>query len=106
MFGFLKKESLVSVDVNELENLIGQIELIDVREPHEFKAGSIQTAKNIPMGSLLARPESYMDKRKTYYIMCLSGGRSKNVSKTLLKQGFSVVNVSGGMMKYSGKKRK
>lgn len=106
MFGFFKKESLVSIDVNELDSLIGQIELIDVREPSEFKNSSIKTAKNIPMGSLLARPESYLDKRKSYYLMCQSGARSKSVAKTLLKNGFSVVNVSGGMLRYSGKKRK
>lgn len=106
MFGFLKKEALISIDVNELENLIGQIELIDIREAYEFKGGSIKTAKNIPMGSILSNPEKYLDKRKTYYIMCQSGSRSKNTSKALLKKGFNVINVSGGMIRYIGKKRK
>lgn len=106
MFGFKKKESLVTIDVNELDKLIGQIELIDVREGYEYKTGSIKTAKNIPMGSLLARPSSYLDKRKTYYIMCQAGTRSKRCAKQLFKQGFSVINVSGGIMRYKGKNRK
>lgn len=38
--------------------------------------------------------------------MCQSGARSGRTTKKLAKQGFTVINVAGGMGSYSGKKRK
>lgn len=106
MFDFLKKSGVESIKVNEIDSLIGNIDLIDVREPYEFKGGSLLTAKNIPMNTLLGMPGKYLDQRKTYYIICQSGARSKRAAGELKRKGFNVVNVSGGMMSYSGKKRK
>lgn len=106
MFGFLSKNDTQSVNVNDLDSLIGQIELIDIREPYEFKSGSIKTAKNIPMGTLLNAPAKYLIMDKRYYIMCQSGGRSSSATKALAKLGYEVINVSGGMGSYAGSKRK
>ncbi len=106
MIGFLKRENSQVIHVNDLDNLIGKIELIDIREPYEYKSGSIKTAKNIPMGNLLENPEKFLMKDKTYYIMCQSGGRSGRTTKLLEKQGFQVVDVAGGMGSYVGIKRK
>lgn len=106
MFDFLKRDNSEVINVNDMDNMIGQVELIDIREPYEYKAGSIKTAKNIPMGNLLANPEKYLLKDKTYYIMCQSGARSQRTTRTLSKEGFSVINVVGGMGSYVGTKRK
>jgi rhodanese-related sulfurtransferase len=94
------------IHVNDMDELIGKVELIDIREPYEYKTASIRTAKNIPMGTLLNAPDRYLIKGKTYYIMCQSGGRSGNACRTLSKQGFDVINVAGGMGSYVGNKRK
>lgn len=106
MFEFLKREDSKVINVNDMDNLIGKVELIDIREPNEYKSGSLKTAKNIPMGNLLTSPEKYLVKDKTYYIMCQSGGRSGIATKELTKQGFNVINVTGGMGSYVGTKRK
>ncbi len=106
MFGFLKKEDNKVIHVNDLDNLIGSIELIDIREPYEYQGGTIRTAKNIPMGNLLSNPDKYMIKDKTYYIMCHSGARSNRTTRLLQKQGFDVIDVAGGMASYVGTKRK
>lgn len=106
MFEFFKKENNLVIHVNDLVSLIGKIELIDIREPYEYKSGSLKTAKNIPMGNLLENPEKYLMKDKTYYIMCQSGARSGRATKLLKKQGYQVVNVAGGMGSYLGTKRK
>lgn len=106
MFDFFGRDNLKVVNVNDLDNLLGKIELIDIREPYEYKSGSIKTSKNIPMGNILENPEKYLRKDKTYYIMCHSGARSSRASKALAKQGFDIVNVSGGMGTYVGTKRK
>jgi len=106
MFGFLKKDDGRVINVNDIDNLIGTVELIDIREKYEYSSGSIKSAKNIPMGELLNDPEKYLNKSKEYYIMCQSGGRSARTCDTLKSKGFNVVNVSGGMGSYVGTKRK
>lgn len=106
MFGLFTKSAGKTVNVNDMDNLLGSVELIDIREPYEYKSGSLKTAKNIPMGNLLNEPEKYLNKEKTYYIMCQSGGRSGRTCSFLEKQGYNVVNVSGGMGSYVGTKRK
>ena len=106
MFEFLKGNSGKVINVNDIDNLIGKVELIDIREDYEYKGGSIKSAKNIPMGELLNQPEKYLNKNKEYYIMCQSGGRSARACSSLAKQGFDVVNVSGGMGSYVGTRRK
>ena len=106
MFEFLKGNSGKVINVNDIDNLIGKVELIDIREDYEYKGGSIKSAKNIPMGELLYEPEKYLNKNKEYYIMCQSGGRSARACSSLTKQGFDVVNVSGGMGSYVGTRRK
>lgn len=100
MFDFFKKDDSKVIHVNDMDNLIGKVELIDIREPYEYKSGSLKTAKNIPMGNLLSNPEKYLLKDKTYYIMCQSGVRSGNTCRALTKQGFNVINVAGGMGSY------
>lgn len=106
MFGLFKKESGKVINVNDIDELIGKVDLIDIREKYEYAGGSIKSAKNIPMGELLNNPEQYLNKTKEYYIMCQSGGRSARACNTLTSQGFNVVNVSGGMGSYVGSKRK
>lgn len=103
MFNFFKKPDIKSIDVNELDELIGKIELIDIREPYEVAEGSIQTAKHIPMGDLLQDSEKYLSKEKTYYIFCRSGGRSEDTTIRLMQKGYDIVNLRGGIMKYAGK---
>lgn len=106
MFNFMRKEDRNIINVNEMDNLIGKVELIDIREPYEFKRGSLKTARNIPMNNLLSSPDKYLVKDKTYYIMCQSGGRSASTTRMLAKQGFNVIDVAGGMGSYAGTKRK
>ena len=106
MFEFLKKSNGKVINVNDIDNLIGKVDLIDIREDYEYKGGSIKSAKNIPMGKLLDEPDKYLSKDKEYYIMCQSGGRSARACTSLIEQGFDVVNVSGGMGSYAGTKRK
>jgi rhodanese-related sulfurtransferase len=106
MFGFLKRDQGKVINVNDMDNLIGKVELIDIREKYEYAGGSIKSAKNIPMGELLNDPEKYLNKSKEYYIMCQSGGRSARACNNLKSQGFNVINVAGGMGSYVGTKRK
>lgn len=105
IFNFIKRDDSKVIHMNDMDSLIGKVEIIDVREPNELRGGSLRTAKNIPMGVLSANPEKYINKDKTYYIMCQSGARSAMITRALTKQGFSVINVSGGFGSYVGTKR-
>ncbi len=106
MFDFLKRNSTEVISVNDLDNLIGKIELIDIREPYEYAGGSIKSTKNIPMGKLLSETDKVLKKENTYYIMCQSGARSRRTTRALAQQGYHVIDVSGGMGSYAGTKRK
>ncbi|AOR23690.1 rhodanese-like domain-containing protein [Clostridium taeniosporum] len=106
MFGFLKKDIGKVINVNDIDDLIGKVNLIDIREDYEYKRGSIKSAKNIPMGILLNEPGKYLNKNKEYYIICQSGGRSSRACSSLRKQGYNVTNVSGGVGSYAGNQKK
>jgi len=80
--------------------LLGKINLIDIREPNEYKRGHLPTAKNIPMDKILSESEKYLDKSKEYHIICHSGARSSRTCGILKKKGFDIINVSGGTGRY------
>jgi rhodanese-related sulfurtransferase len=105
MFNFFRNDDKKVIHVNDIDSLLGKINLIDIREPYEYKSGTLKTAKNIPMGTILNNPDKYLSKDKEYYIICHSGARSSRTCNSLLKDGFNVVNVSGGMASYVGTKR-
>jgi len=105
MFEFLRKNDGKVIYANDLDDLIGKVNLIDIREPYEYRSKSIKSSKNIPMDTLLNAPNKYLNKEKTYYIVCQSGGRSTMACKMLKNQGYDVINVSGGVGSYVGSKR-
>lgn len=104
MLSIFKNKSTEVVNVNDLEELLGKINLIDIREPYEVEQGTLKGAKNIPMRELLKNVEKYLEKDKDYYILCQSGMRSSRVCSGLSKNGYRVINVSGGMGSYVGSK--
>ncbi|MDF2908485.1 MAG: Rhodanese domain protein [Herbinix sp.] len=106
MFSLFQRNDSNTIHVSEIDEILPEINLIDIREAYECVHGSIKGSKNIPMGQLLSNPIKYMDKSKKYYIMCQSGGRSSGAVAALQRAGYDVVNVKGGMGSYFGKNRK
>ncbi len=90
-----------SITAKKLGELIGEVKIIDVREGREYRAGHPRTAKNHPVRQITTKYEQYLNKDETYYISCLSGGRSSMVCSTLKKEGYNVVNVKGGFMAFA-----
>jgi len=100
LFGFLKKltAGTPSIDVAELDARLtaGEVRLLDVREPNEFKDGHVPGAVNVSMRRL---PDQVgkLKKDKPYAVICESGSRSNSATGYLLEQGFEgVVSVRGG----------
>lgn len=71
------------------------VQVIDVREPHEFEAGHVPGAINIPLGELSARIGE-LDRSAPVFIICQSGGRSARGAELLMQAGFDAVSVAGG----------
>lgn len=88
----------------ELEEKIKNSEklnMIDVREDEEVAEGMIPGAKHIPMMQIPERLEE-LQKDEEYIIICRSGNRSGRVCQFLEANGFNVVNLTGGMLNWSG----
>lgn len=76
------------------------INVIDVRTPEEFAKGYIKNAKNIDWnGDNFDAEVAKLDKKKTLYVYCLSGGRSASAAQHLREKGFKKVKeLVGGIM--------
>ncbi|MUV36702.1 UPF0033 protein YrkF [Lentibacillus sp. JNUCC-1] len=75
------------------------ISIIDVREDEEVANGMIPGARHIPLGEIPHRL-SEIDKDKTHYLVCRSGGRSGKASEFMDEHGYDVINVDGGMLEW------
>jgi rhodanese-related sulfurtransferase len=69
--------------------------LVDVREVHEFRAGHVPGAINIPLGLLPVRLHE-LPRDAELTIICQSGNRSMQACMWLANQGRRSVNVLGG----------
>ncbi|MGB2458461.1 MAG: thioredoxin domain-containing protein [Flavobacteriales bacterium] len=74
--------------------------ILDVRTPQELSSGAIENASTIDFYDPdFERKISKIQKDKTVYVYCKSGGRSSQAAKLLVKSGQAkVVNLSGGIM--------
>jgi len=77
--------------------------LLDVRTPGEYLTGKIPGAVNIDiMDQGFLKAIDRLDKSKTYYVYCRSGGRSGQACHVMVQQGFKVANLAGGILKWHG----
>jgi rhodanese-related sulfurtransferase len=72
--------------------------LLDVREPWEFEAASIEGATLIPMGDVPSRAHQELDPEDYIVVVCHHGVRSMNVTAWLRQQGFDKAqSMRGGI---------
>ena len=83
---------------SELYKSNEHLNILDVREDFEYEMGHIPGAKSKPLSTFPVE----LDKEKTYYVVCQSGGRSVNACQILTNNGYDVVNVEGGMSAWGG----
>lgn len=74
--------------------------LLDVREDDEWAAGHAPDATHIPMAELPGRLDE-LPADGEVYVICRSGGRSARVTAYLNQNGWSAVNVDGGMQHWA-----
>ena len=73
--------------------------IVDVREPHEYEAGHVEGALNIPPAKLLLGAKDLADVPKDAPIIlyCKSGSRSNVAMHMLRAQGYT--NLTNGINK-------
>ncbi len=83
----------------EAEHSNPAVAFINVCTPDEYAAKHIEGVSSIPLDQIDARINELKDK-KTIYVHCRSGNRSKRAIETLERLGVTaeLVNVEGGIM--------
>jgi rhodanese-related sulfurtransferase len=74
----------------------GEVELIDVRRPHEWDAGRIPGARRIEVNDLPAEAAK-LDRDRLIVLYCRSGSRSELAADGLRAGGFDAHALAGGI---------
>src|SRR5262245_34227568 len=97
-------EAVEEIGAADLKRRIDQgdaLEVIDVREPHEFAIAKIPGTRLIPLGTLNEHLHE-LDTAKTYVVHCKSGARSAKAIGQLRRVGFKrLLNLKGGILAWS-----
>src|SRR3989440_7495048 len=99
------KPTMEEITATELKQRLDQgddIQIIDVREPHEYEIGQLPNSKLIPLGQVLNRMNEIDADRETV-VHCKMGGRSAKAIDALQRSGFpgKLVNLKGGITAWS-----
>ena len=92
---------IFKITVNDLKNYISRewVQLIDVREPVEYRQGRIEHSTNIPLSCLLNEIDKFSIDKKMVMI-CRVGVRSRLACEKLISEGynFDLFNLEGGII--------
>jgi adenylyltransferase/sulfurtransferase len=99
------KVTMEQITATELKQRLDKgddIQIIDVREPHEYEIGQIPNSKLIPLGQVLNRMNEIDPDRETV-VHCKMGGRSAKAIDALQRSGFTgkLANLKGGITAWS-----
>jgi molybdopterin/thiamine biosynthesis adenylyltransferase/rhodanese-related sulfurtransferase/molybdopterin converting factor small subunit len=99
------KPTMEEITATELKQRLDRgddIQIIDVREPHEYEIGQIPNSKLIPLGQVLNRMNEIDPERETV-VHCKMGGRSAKAIDALQRSGFTgkLINLAGGITAWS-----
>jgi rhodanese-related sulfurtransferase len=72
------------------------IQVLDVRQPTEWRHGHIDGSQNLPLVQL-RRHLATLPREKTIVTVCASGHRSNVAARALQRAGYQVANLKGGM---------
>jgi rhodanese-related sulfurtransferase len=73
-----------------------EIELIDVREDHEWEAGRLAGARHVPIEQVTAQADT-IDRGRPVVFYCRSGNRSAMVADAFRLDGYDAYNMAGGI---------
>ncbi|WP_028535170.1 FAD-dependent oxidoreductase [Paludibacterium yongneupense] len=74
---------------------LGDVQLIDVREPEEVAGGMIPGARNLPLSSL-RDGDALLDRERPVVVYCMVGLRGYIAQRQLQQRGFDARSLNGG----------
>ena len=97
-----QREELSAVELKQWIDSGRDLQLIDVREPHEHEFARIPKTTLIPLGQLADRMAEIDPARETV-VYCRSGARSAHAIRHLRQAGFAgrLLNLKGGILAWS-----
>ncbi len=82
----------------QLQPLLGNVTLLDVRQPEEYAASHIEGCKLIPLGEILNKAERELKPHEDIVIYCAHGVRSMHALAALQTLGFKKLrSLEGGI---------
>ncbi|MBE5965720.1 MAG: rhodanese-like domain-containing protein [Lachnospiraceae bacterium] len=95
--------SFDNIRTNDINRYIGQpgVLIIDLRDPHEFAAGHIPTAINIPYEDLEEQKRN-LSRNNLLIFYCDRGNISLLAARDMLKEGYHIKSLFGGLRDYRG----
>jgi len=111
LFWFAYSKGLIfanfdSIDAKQAMHLLendDNVTLLDVRTIQEYKEGHLRDATLIPVQALSQNLGMLkQDKNKKIIVYCRTGSRSVGASRILEENGFSPINVKGGILSFQG----
>ena len=107
LFGCAPKPSFRSVDAEQFAREIEreEVQLVDVRTAEEFAEGHIPGAVNMDVNGVAFEAQiATLDTERPVALYCRSGRRSKVAAEKVVKAGFEVVELDGGILSWTGDK--
>ena len=100
-----EKQRMEEITATELKQRLDRgedIQIIDVREPHEYEIGRIPGSKLIPLAQVVGR-QTEIDPGRETVVHCKMGGRSAKAIEALTRAGFRghLINLKGGITAWS-----
>jgi rhodanese-related sulfurtransferase len=91
----------VDVDPERAKALIeaDEVQLVDVREPHEWDAGRIAGARHIEIERLASEAET-LDHDRPVLFYCRLGARSGMAANAFRRAGFDAYSIDGGLTEW------
>lgn len=86
----------LEIGPEELAQRLGDVELIDVREPYEWDAGRIDGARHIELERLASQAETIPRDRPVVFA-CRLGARSAMAAQAFRAAGWDAWSLRGGL---------
>jgi molybdopterin/thiamine biosynthesis adenylyltransferase/rhodanese-related sulfurtransferase len=101
------KQAIREVVPADVEPRLGDVVLLDVREPDEYEQGALPGAVHLPRGNLEMQVEGRLpDKSATVVVYCAAGVRSAFAAKTMGEIGYTdVESMVGGFNRWKDEDR-
>lgn len=93
-----KLDEISAIELNARRLRGDKIQIVDVREPHEFEIARIPGTKLIPLGHVVARMNE-IDPEVETIVHCKGGVRSAKAIEALKRAGYTgkLINLRGGI---------